>query len=144
MQHKNWQNIQTRDLFTNHFTSMALGKIICCEMFDAVRTALSEVHQVTNIQTMCEAFNKIPVTKTLLGEVHKTLTDVSDITSSIRDCRAHIFCPQRTQELPKKHHEERPPEQLPTDVLICHKSITDTLDTVKIAKGFACANEQRN
>ena len=25
----------------------------------------------------------------------------------------------------------------------CHKSITDTLDTVKIAKRFVCANEQR-
>lgn len=25
----------------------------------------------------------------------------------------------------------------------CHKSITDTLDTSKIAKRFACANEQR-
>ena len=25
----------------------------------------------------------------------------------------------------------------------CHKSITDTLDTVKIAKSFACANKQR-
>ena len=25
----------------------------------------------------------------------------------------------------------------------CHKSITDTQDTVKIAKRFECANEQR-
>ena len=27
-------------------------------------------------------------------------------------------------------------------LLHCHKSITDTLDAVKIAKRFACANEQ--
>ena len=30
---------------------------------------------------------------------------------------AHIFCPQTTQELPKKHSETGPPEQLPTDAL---------------------------
>ena len=29
----------------------------------------------------------------------------------------HIFCPQNTQELPKKHHEAGPPEQLHTDAL---------------------------
>ena len=40
---------------------------------DAVRTTLPEVRQVTNIRTMCEAFNKNAVTKTLLGEVHKLL-----------------------------------------------------------------------
>ena len=47
----------------------------------------------------------------------QTLTDVFDITSSICDFRAHIFCPQTTQELLKKHHEAGPPEQLPTDAL---------------------------
>ena len=31
--------------------------------------------------------------------------------------RAHIFCPQTTQELPKKHHDARMPEQLTTNVL---------------------------
>ena len=67
-QHKNWQNIQSRDLFTNRFTSIALDEIICCKTFDAVRTTLPEVRQVINIRTMCEAFNKTPVTKTLLGD----------------------------------------------------------------------------
>ena len=47
----------------------------------------------------------------------RTLTDVFYVTSSIHDFRAHIFCPQTTQELPKKHHEAGPPGQLPTDVL---------------------------
>ena len=37
--------------------------------------------------------------------------------------------------LPKKHNEAGLPGQLPT---FCHKLITDTLDTVKIA----CAKEQ--
>ena len=31
--------------------------------------------------------------------------------------RAHIFCPQTTQELPKKHHDARMPEQLTTNAL---------------------------
>ena len=54
-----------------------------------------------------------------------TFTDVFDNT---RD----IFCPQTTQELPKKHDEAGSPEDndLPTGAN-CHKSITDTLDTVK-------------
>ena len=72
----------------------------------------------------------------------RTLTDVFDVTSSICDFRAHIFCPQTTQELPKKHHEAGPPEQLPTDVL-SQIDYGHTVDTVKIAKRFACANEQR-
>ena len=72
-QHKSWQNIQSRDLFTNRITTITLGKIICYKTFDAVRTVLPEVRQVTNIRTMCEAFNKTPVTKTLLREVHKLL-----------------------------------------------------------------------
>jgi len=40
---------------------------------DAVKTTLLEVRQVTNIRTIWEAFNKTPVTETLLGEVHKLL-----------------------------------------------------------------------
>ena len=41
----------------------------------------------------------------------------SDITVGIGDIRVHIFCPQMTQELPKKHHKAGPREQLPTDAL---------------------------
>lgn len=40
---------------------------------DSVKTTLPEVRQVTNIRTTCETFNKTPVTKMLLGEVHKLL-----------------------------------------------------------------------
>ena len=64
---------------------------------------------------MREAVNKTPVTKTLLGEVHNSY--VFNVTSSIRDFRAHIFYPRTSQELPKMHHEAGPPEQLPTDAL---------------------------
>ena len=46
------------------------------------------------------------------------LKDEFDNTFDIGDFRAHIFCPQRTQELAEKHHEAGPPEQLPTDTLL--------------------------
>ena len=41
------------------------------------------------------------------------LTNIDDID----DFRAHIFCLQKTEEIPKKHNEAGPPEQLPTDAL---------------------------
>ena len=52
-----------------------------------------------------------------------TFTEVFDNTGDMGDFRAHIFCRQTTQELPKKQHHEAGPEQLTTDLL----------DTVKIA-----------
>ena len=41
-----------------------------------------------------------------------TFTDVFDITSDMADFKAHIhiFCPQTTCELSKKHHESGPPK----------------------------------
>ena len=46
-----------------------------------------------------------------------TNVHVFNNTCDISDFTAHIFCPQTTQELPKKHNEVGPPEQLPTDAL---------------------------
>ena len=48
-----------------------------------------------------------------------TFTDVFDNACDICDFRAHIFCPQTTQELPKKRDEAGSPEDndLPTDAL---------------------------
>ena len=43
--------------------------------------------------------------------------DLFDNTCDTGDFREHIFCPQTTQGLPKKHHESGLPEQLPTDAL---------------------------
>ena len=39
--------------------------------------------------------------------------DVFNNTCDIGDFRAHLFCPQTTEELPKKHHEA----ELPTNAL---------------------------
>ena len=48
----------------------------------------------------------------------KTFTDVFDNTCGHRRLQnAHFLPSDGTQELPKKHHEARPPEQLPTDAL---------------------------
>ena len=59
-----------------------------------------------------------PPTKIWTGRAFtEAFTDVFDNTSDIGDFREHIFCPQTTQELPKKHHEAGLPEQLPTDAL---------------------------
>lgn len=43
-----------------------------------------------------------------------TFKDVFHNTGDIGVFRADIFCPQTTQELPKKHPEVGLPEQLPT------------------------------
>ena len=59
-----------------------------------------------------------PVTRVphiLLRE--ENFKDKLDNICDIGNFRAHIFCPQATQELPKKHCEAEPPERLPTDAL---------------------------
>ena len=62
-----------------------------------------------------------------------TFMDVFDITCDTGDFRVHIFCPQTTQELPKKHHEAGPPKQALTTAYGC-------IVIVKIGKRIACAN----
>ena len=84
---------------------------------DVVRTALPKVRQVTNIRTMCKVFNKTPVTKTLLGEVHKLLRLYLTLPVASATSECTFFCPLSTQELPKKHHEAGTSEQLPTYAL---------------------------
>ena len=106
---------------------------------DAVRTTLSEVHQVTNIRNVCEAFNKNAVTKTLLGEIHKllrlylTLTVASATSertfSALRRLKNYLRCSMKQDRLNN------------CLLMCCHKSTTDTLGTVKIAKRFASSNE---
>ena len=108
---------------------------------DAVKTTLPEVRQVTNIRTICEAFNKTPVTKTLLGEVHKLLrlyltlpvaSTTSERTfSSLRRLKTYLRSTMNQNRLNNYL------------LLHCHKSITDTLYTVDISKKFVRANEQR-
>ena len=71
-----------------------------------------------------------------------TCKGIIDNKCDIGDFRAHIFCPQTTQELYLRSTMKQ--DRLNNCLLMhCHKSITDTLATMKIAKRFACANEQR-
>ena len=53
---------------------------------------------------------KVLVPKNSVRRGPQTLTGVFNITRN-------ISCPQTTPELPKKHQEAGPPEQLPTDAL---------------------------
>jgi len=109
---------------------------------DAVKTTLPEVRQVANIRTIYDAFNKTPVTKTLLGEVHEllrlylTFIPVASATSertlsSLRRLKTYLRSTMNQNRLKN------------CLLLHCHKSITDTLDTVDIAKKFVRAKEQR-
>ena len=59
--------------FVTHKRFAVLFSLPSCCVNSLILTALHEVRQVTNIRTICEAFNKTPVTKTLLGEVQKLL-----------------------------------------------------------------------
>jgi len=94
---------------------------------DAVKTTLPEVRQVTNIRTICEAFNKTPVTKRLLGEVHKLLrlylTFIPEASatserkfSSLRRLKTYLRSTMNQNRLNNR------------DCLLlhCRKSITDT------------------
>ena len=67
-----------------------------------------------------------------------TLTDVFDMNCGIGDFR-HIFCPQVTQE--PLRATMKPDYQNNCLLMYCHKLIMDILNSVKIAKRFACANE---
>jgi len=109
---------------------------------DAVKTTLPEVRQVTNIKTICEALNRTAVIKMLLGEVHKLLRlylTFIPMASATSECTFSSLRHLRTY-LRNTMNQNRLSNCL---LLHCHKSITDTLDTVDIAKKFVRANEQR-
>ncbi|XP_068697297.1 zinc finger MYM-type protein 1-like [Montipora foliosa] len=109
---------------------------------DAIKTTHPEVRQVTNIRTICEAFNKTPVTKTQLGEVHKLLRLYSTLpVASATSERTFSSLRRLKTYLRSTMNQNRLNNCL---LLHCQKSITDTLDTVDIAKKFVRANEQRN
>ena len=140
-QHKNLQNIQSRDHFTNRFTSIALGEIICCKTFDAVRTGATRCTSGDKYTDQVRGFQHNCCHENTVRRSTQTFSDVFDVTSSIRDFRTHISCPQTTQELPKKHYEAGPPEQLPNDTFsqIDYGHTRHCNDCKK--KRFACANE---
>ena len=91
---------------------------------------------------MCETFNKIPVNKMQLGEVHKLLRLYLTLPAASATSERTFFCPPLTQELPKKHHEAGSSERVPTYAL-SQIDYGHTVDTFEIAKRFACARELR-
>ena len=103
------------------FTSIALGEIICCKTFDVVTQNCAtgpKYVRLQNIRTMCEAFNKTPVTKTLLGEVHKLLRMYWTLPVASATSERTFSAPRRLKNyLRSTMIEAGPPEQLPTDTL---------------------------
>ena len=91
---------------------------------------------------MCKAFNKPPVTKTLLGEVYKLLRLYLTLPVASVTSEGTLFCPPSTQELSKKHQEAGSSEQVPTYAL-SQIDYGQTVDTFEIAKRFAWAKELR-
>ena len=102
----------------------------------------AEVRHITNIRTMCKAFNKPPVIKTLLGEVYKLLRLYLTLPMASVTSERTLICPPSTQELPKKYQEAGWSEQVPTYAL-SQIDYGQTVDTFEIAKRFACAKELR-
>ena len=83
---------------------------------------------------MYEAFNQTPVTKTLLGEVHKLLTLYMSLPVASATSERTYFCPPLTQELPKTAPTMKQDCLNKYVLMQCHKSIV---------KRFACARELR-
>ena len=100
-----------------------------------MRTALPEVRQVTNIRTMCVAFNKTPVTKTLLGEVHKLLRMYLTLPVASATSERTFSALRRLKNYLRSTMKQ---DRLNNCVLMhCHKSITDTrLVPTNNAKGI--------
>ena len=74
----------------------------------------------------------------------QTVKVVFDTTCVIGDFRAYIFYPPSTQELPKKYHEAKSSDQVPTYALSqINYGYGHPVDTFEIAKRFACAKELR-
>lgn len=129
-------NTAIRDDFSEHLEELqrsSFGTDMDCGQLghqfylvhDSVKTTLPEVRQVTNIRTTCEAFNKTPVTKMLLGEVHKLLRlyltlPVASATSE------HTFSSLRRLKTYFKSTMNQ--NRLNNCLLLnCHKSIIDKI-----------------
>ena len=105
-------SFQSCDLVKNRFTRIALGEII---------------------RTMCETFNGAPVTKTLLGEVHKLLRLYLTLSVASMTSERTFFALRQLKNYLRSTTKQ---DRLNCVLMHYHKSLTDTLDTVKIATEF--------
>ena len=88
---------------------------------------------------MCEAFNKTPVTRR--GPHLRLYSLTLPVASTTYSERAYLFCPPQLKNYLRRTMKQ---DRLNNCLFIrhCHKLITgSTVDTVKIAKRFACANK---
>ena len=108
---------------------------------EVINQALPIVEQVKNVRTVYDAMNANPVTKALLGEVHKLLrlyfyVPVTSATSvrtfsALRRLKNYMRSTMRQDRLNN------------CMLLHWHKPHADTIESEEIAKSFVSVNEQR-
>ena len=109
---------------------------------EGINQALPIVKEVTNVRTVCDAMNVNPVTKALLGEVHKLLrlyltVPVTSATSE------RTFSALR--RLKNCMHSTMRQDRLNSCMLLhCHKPHTETIESEEIAKRFASLTNNVN
>ena len=107
---------------------------------NAVGTTLPEVPQFTITRTACKVFNKTLVTKTLAGEVHKLSWMYMTLHVASKTSERTFSALRRLKNYLRSTLKQ---DRINNCLLMhCHKSITDTPNTIKITKKFACTNEQ--
>ena len=108
---------------------------------DAIKGGNDRIKQVTKVQTICDVLNDCPGIKRMLSEVHKLLKiyyTVPVTTSSAVRCfsglrRIKTYL-RNSMTQPRLNH---------CMLLHVHRSRTDNLDTVTIAREFIGRNERR-
>ena len=108
---------------------------------EAINQALPIVEQVTNVRTVYDAMNANPVTKALLGEVHKLLRLYLNVpVSSATSVRTFSALRRLKNYMRSTMRQDRLNNCM---LLHCHKPHADTIESEEIAKSFVSVNEQR-
>ena len=101
----------------------------------------TSIKKVTNLRTLCDVMNDVSCSKTMFSEVFKLLRIVLTIpvTTATAERGFSTLCHLKTflwstMSQPRLNH---------IMMLHIHKSKTDTLETVDIAKEFVSFNDQR-
>ena len=97
---------------------------------EVINQALPIVKRLTNFRTVCDAMNAKPVTKALLGEVHKLL-------------RLYLTVPMTSATSERTFSALRRLNNYMRSTMRQDRLNTDTIESEEIAKSFMSVNEQR-
>ena len=107
---------------------------------EVINQALPIVKPVTNVRTVCDAMNANPVTKALLGEVHKLLRLYLTVPVTSATSERVFSALGRLKNYMRSTMRQ---DCLNSCMLLhCHKPHTDTIESEEIAKSFVSVNEQ--